>query len=63
MQYETFWAHLEIVGTVLLPILAMWFEARIRSEKQHRENRDRLIKIETQVEPLWRWWNKNSNGG
>lgn len=23
----------------------------------------RLARIETKIEPLWKWWNKDTNGG
>lgn len=30
---------------------------------RHTENVARLSAIETKIDPVWRWWNKSSNGG
>lgn len=57
------WAHLEIVGTVLVPILLFWWDTRRRSREQHAENSHRLTRIETKIDPLWDWWNDRRNNG
>lgn len=54
-----------IIGAVLLPtvvVLGMWIDSRRRSDANHTENRERLVRIETKLEPMWEWWSKNGNG-
>lgn len=52
------WAHLEIVGVVLVPITLYWLDTRHRAHAMHIENQTRLTKLETMIRPLWSWWNK-----
>ena len=52
---ETAWTHLGIVATVLVPIFMVWLDLRANN----RKNSERLTRIETMLEPLWKWWNKN----
>ena len=56
------WTHIEIVGTVLVPMLLVWWDTRRRSREQHTENSYRLERIETKIEPIWDWWNRHRNG-
>lgn len=51
------WAHLEIVGVVLVPITLYWLDTRHRAHAMHIENQTRLTRLETMIRPLWRWWN------
>lgn len=57
MNSET-WAHLEIVGVVLVPITLYWLDTRHRAHAMHVENQTRLTKIETMLAPIWDWWNR-----
>jgi hypothetical protein len=70
---DNFWAHLEIVAAVLIPIALAWLQTRRENKRQweesarlqqtlHVENVTRLTAIETKIDPLWSWWNR-SNGG
>ena len=58
-QYQSheFWAHLEITGTVLIPLILFWLDTRRSTHRNHTENQVRLGVIETKLEPLVRWWN------
>ena len=58
---ETYWTHLGILAAVITPVLAMWWDTRKHSAKMHMENQLKLTKIETKLEPLWRWWNSDSD--
>lgn len=57
---ETPWTHLAMFGTMLVPLIVIWIDLRHRGNQQHTENRDRLVRIETKVEPIWTWWNKTN---
>jgi len=46
------WVHIGILATVLVPIIMIWLDLR----KQSRKNGDRLVSIETKLEPIWDWW-------
>lgn len=61
---ETMWSHLEIIGVIVIPLIVIWLDLRHRGGQMHKENGERLIRIETKVEPIWTWWNaKGKNGG
>lgn len=64
------WQHALMVGSILVPFLIFWMDGRRQSEKHHREtidqntqmhheNQQRLTTIETRLEPIWDWWNRN----
>lgn len=60
---ETLWTHLGIVGAILLPLFAFWWDGRKENRKRHEENLIRLTAIETQLEPITKWFNEvRSNG-
>ena len=66
---ENFWTHLGIVAVPALMILGFWFDSRRERHRErqentdrHSENRDQLARIETKIEPIWKWWNNGSNG-
>lgn len=54
--------HLVTVLIALIPVGIAWNSTRRENQRMHRENQDRLITIETRVEPLWRWYNRYDNG-
>ena len=67
---ENTWTHLGIVAVPAVMILGFWLDSRRQrrdesreNTQRHTENRDRLARIETKIEPLWKWWNNGQNGG
>jgi len=64
MMPESFfsWVHLEVIGTILIPIGIAWWTSRTESKRMHQENQERLIEIETKMDAVWDWW-KKLNGG
>lgn len=53
---------------VVVPLIMIWLDLR----KQHREDRKlitdqaeengkKFSRIETMLEPIWKWWNKSNN--
>ena len=60
---ESTWTHLGILAAVLTPVVAMWWDTRKHSSRMHSENQLRLTRIETKIEPLWKWWNSNDDRG
>lgn len=71
-------AHVEMIGTILVPLALFYFDQRNQAKKhhaewmeqqasQHKENTIRLTKLETVLEPIADWWNearsRERNGG
>lgn len=63
-------SHFYMVLTIIAPFLLFWWDTRRQTRRMHeetqkqnldmhRENQDRLLKIETQLEPVYRWWLKD----
>ena len=60
---ETAWNHMGIIFIVLAPLFVFWLDLRNRQANQHVENRERLVKIETTLEPIAEWWNDIKRNG
>lgn len=58
---ESSWTHIGILAAVCIPLFGMWRDLRHRQESQHSENKERLVRIETKVEPIWDWWKGNGH--
>lgn len=56
---ETTWSHLGILGIIIVPLFLAWLDLRNRQGNMHKENIERLARMETKIEPLWNWWNRN----
>jgi hypothetical protein len=37
-------------------VLGMWLDSRRRSAEQHQKLSERLTRLETKLEPLWKWY-------
>lgn len=70
-KVSEFWAHLEIIGVILVPMFGIWWDNRRQRQGEfreaeklqgarHQENRDRLMAIETKIEPMWNWFNRSN---
>jgi len=46
------------VAVPALMLLGFWLDYRHRTSVQHRENSDRLTRIEVKLDPIWDWWNE-----
>ena len=61
---ETTWAHLGILGVFLAAIIPVWLDLRNRSKitiEESRKNGERLVSIETKLDPMWSWFNNGRN--
>ena len=56
MNIET-WIQLSIA---CIALLAIWLDLRNRQGNMHKENIERLTRVETKIEPVWAWWNKTN---
>jgi hypothetical protein len=58
---ETEWTHAGIVAAAIIPVALFWIDTRRQSAKMHAENSNRLTRIETILEPIWKWWNNGKS--
>lgn len=58
VEASEFWTHLELVGSLFVPILIFWLDTRKQNRTNHLENVIRLTSIETKVTPLSDHWNR-----
>lgn len=49
---------LKLAATVLVPTTLYWLDNRRQTHRNHTENQVRLARIETKLDPIWRWWNQ-----
>lgn len=56
---ESVWTHLGIIAVVVIPLIVIWLDLRNRQGAMHRDNIERLTRVETKIEPVWQWWNRN----
>jgi hypothetical protein len=67
------WQHATMVSSLLIPFLLFWMDSRGQMNKHHMEimeqqqqlhvqNMERFKTLETKIEPLWAWWNRNQKG-
>lgn len=61
------WLHIGIgivdafIGSgVIVYIWSNKRQAKEENERRHLENVTRLTKIETMLDPIWKWWNKTN---
>jgi hypothetical protein len=50
--------YVEIVGTILVPAFLFWIDMRFRSNRDLKEMRDLVLRIDTKLEPIWKWFNE-----
>jgi hypothetical protein len=53
---EVVWTHLGIGAGILIPVFLAWLDTRRQNKRNHRENQERLIEIETKIKPMWKWF-------
>jgi hypothetical protein len=51
------------LGILIVAIAAIWLDLRSRQGVMHKENIERLTRVETKIEPMWDWWNDNGRPG
>jgi uncharacterized membrane protein len=50
-----------IAFATIIPMFLYWADTRRRSNEQHTENAERLMRIETELKPIVIWWNQRKN--
>jgi len=54
------WQHFWAAAVPAIMVLLSWLDSIRRNRESQEDISGRLTKIETKIEPIWRWWN---NGG
>lgn len=61
MEKETLFSfnHIILVGGMLVPLLAIWYDNRRQNNKHHKENIELMSEMKTKVNAMWQWWCAN----
>lgn len=57
---ESAWTHIGIIAVIVIPLIVIWLDLRNRQGTMHKDNIERLTRVETKVQPIWDWWTKTN---